>query len=84
MRIDESRHHNAPARIDNFCVATILFDLIARTDSLDLAVTDEHSAIPNDPELRQLCPDARALWSGQRDELRRVQNGKGTHCSLKR
>ena len=74
MRIDESRHYNASIGIDNFCVANILFDLIARTDSLDLAVADEHSAIRNDPEFRQLWPNARALGSAQRDELRSVQD----------
>jgi hypothetical protein len=76
VRIDESRHYNAPTRIDNFCIANILFDLIGRTDPLDLPVADEHSAIANDPERRQLCPDARALWSAQRDELRSVQDGE--------
>jgi hypothetical protein len=76
VRIDESQHHDASTGIDNFCIANILFDLIGRTDPLDLAVADEHSAIVNYPERRQLCPNARALWSGQRDELRRVQNGE--------
>ena len=50
MRIYESRHHNATAGIHNFCVANILFDFVARTDALDLAVADEHSAIANDRE----------------------------------
>src|SRR5262249_7604139 len=76
MRIDKSRHHYTAARINNFCVANILFDLIVRTDFLDLPVADEHSSVANDPELRQFCPDAGALWSAQRDELRSVQEGE--------
>src|SRR5438309_9022165 len=76
VRIDESRHYNAPTRIDNFFVANILFDLSARTDFLDLAVADKHSSIANDPECRHLSLDARALWSAQRDELRSVQDGQ--------
>jgi hypothetical protein len=50
VHIDESRHYDAPTRIDNFSVANILFDLIARTNFLDLAVADEHSAIVHNPE----------------------------------
>ena len=42
MRIDESRHYNPSIGIDNFCVANILFDLIAGTDSLDLAIADNN------------------------------------------
>ena len=76
VAIDESRHHNAPACIHNFRIATILFDLIARTDPLNLPVADEHPAIANDPQFRQLCPDARTLGSAQRDELRRVQDNE--------
>jgi hypothetical protein len=49
--IDKSRHHYATTGIHNFCVANIPFDLIARTDSFDLAVVDEHSAITDDPQL---------------------------------
>jgi hypothetical protein len=52
VRIDESRHHNASARIHNFCVANILSDFITRTDFLDFPIADEHSAIANDPERR--------------------------------
>jgi hypothetical protein len=52
MRIDEARHHDPSVRIHNFPVTDIRFDLIARTDSLDLPVADEHSAVANDPELR--------------------------------
>ena len=84
MRIDESRHYNAAARIHNFRVGNILFDLIARTDSLDLPVADEHSAIANDPELRQPCPGARAVRSGQSNKLRGVKDSERTHDSLKR
>jgi hypothetical protein len=76
MRIDKSRHYNAPTRIENFCVANILFDLIARTYLLNLPVADEHSAIANNPYFRQLCAEARTLWSAQRDEFRSVQNGE--------
>jgi hypothetical protein len=76
VRIDESRHHDASIGNDNFCVANILFDLIAQPDSLDLAIADEHSAIVNYPERRQLCPNTRALWSAQRNELRSVQDGE--------
>jgi hypothetical protein len=76
MRVDKPRHHNARMRINNFCIASVLFDLIALTHSLDPPVADEHSAIANDPEFRQLCPDTRALWSAQRDEFRSVQNDK--------
>ena len=76
VRIDKSRQHNASASINDLRAARFLFDLIARTDCLDLAVADEHSAIVNDPERRQLCPDTRALWSAQRDELRSVQDGE--------
>ncbi len=50
VRIDESRHHNASTGIDNFFVANIPFDLSARTNTLDLPVADEHSAIANDPK----------------------------------
>src|SRR6476620_8006499 len=79
MRIDEPRHYNASIGIDNFCVANILFDLIAGADSLDLAVADEHSTIRNDPEFRQLWPNARALGSAQRDELRGVEDRERVH-----
>jgi hypothetical protein len=74
VRIDESRHYNAPTRIDNFFVANILFDLSARTDFIDLAVVDEHSAIANNREFRHLRTNARTLWTGQRDNLRSVQD----------
>ena len=76
MRIDESRHYNAPTGIHDFRVGNIPFELIARTDFLNLPVTDEHSAIANNPELRQLCPNTLALRSSQRNELRRVQDGE--------
>jgi hypothetical protein len=76
VRIYESRHHNASACIHNFRIAKIFFDLIARTYLLDLPVADEHSAIANNPYFRQLCAEARALWSAQRDEFRSVQNDK--------
>jgi hypothetical protein len=69
MRINESWHYNAPTRIHNLGVADIPFDLIARTDFLDLPVTDEHSPIANSAELRQLCPNTWALRSSPRDEL---------------
>ena len=36
MSIDEARYYNAPVRIHNLRVANIFFDLIARTDFLDL------------------------------------------------
>jgi hypothetical protein len=74
VRIDESRHYNAPTRIDNFFVANILFDLTARTDFLDLAVVDEHFAMANNREFGHLRTNARALWAGQRDKLRSVQD----------
>jgi hypothetical protein len=67
MRIDESRDHNVSTGIHDFCITNILFDLVAGTDSLDLSVADEHSALANNPELRQLCPYTRALGSAQRD-----------------
>jgi hypothetical protein len=76
VRIDESRHYNAPTRIYNFRVADILFDLSARTDFLDLAVADEHSAIANNREFPHLRTNTRALWAGQRDNLRSVQYGE--------
>jgi hypothetical protein len=76
MRIDESRHHDACTGIDNFCGASVLFDLIGRTDALDLPIADQHPAITNNPELRQLCADTPAMWSAQRHELRSVQDGE--------
>jgi hypothetical protein len=74
MRIDESRQYNTPACIYNFRVANILFDLVARTSFLDLPVANEHSAVANNAQLRQLCPYARSLWSSQGDQLRSVQD----------
>jgi hypothetical protein len=50
VRIDEARHYNTSARVYNFSIANILFDFIARTDPLDLPLTDEHSPVRNDPE----------------------------------
>src|SRR5262249_55302146 len=79
MRIDEPRHYNALTGVDNVCVAKILFDLITSADALDLAVADEHSAIANNPKLRHLRTNTRALWSAQRNNLRSVQNGESTH-----
>ena len=76
MRIYEPGHYTAPARIHNHCVAKIPFDLIARADALDLPVADKHSAIANYCEFRHLRTNARALWSGQRDNLRSVQDGE--------
>ncbi|OLE56561.1 MAG: hypothetical protein AUG74_18955 [Bacteroidetes bacterium 13_1_20CM_4_60_6] len=76
MRIDEPGHYTAPARIHNFCIANILFHLIARADALDLPVADKHSAVANYCEFRHLRTNARALWSGQRDNLRSVQDGE--------
>jgi hypothetical protein len=76
MGIDESRHYNSPPHINNFCVANILFDLIAWTNSFDLAVADEHSAVANNREFRHLRTNARALCSRQRDNLRGVEDGE--------
>jgi hypothetical protein len=82
MGIDESRHYNATVGIENFCVANILLDFVARTDAFNFPVADEHSTVSNDPEFRQLCRVTWALGSAQRDELRSVQDSEGTHCSL--
>jgi hypothetical protein len=51
MRIDKSWHHDASTGIDNFCIASILSDLITQTDSLDFPVADQHPAIANDPNV---------------------------------
>src|SRR2546421_619358 len=83
VRIDKSRHHYATLGIHNFRVANILFDLGTRPDALNLAVADEHPPVANDSERGQLCSDPRTFWSGQREELRRVQNSEWTHCSLR-
>jgi hypothetical protein len=76
MGIDESRHYNATGHIENFCVASILFDLIARTDDFNFPVPHEHSTVPNAPEFRQLYRATWALGSVQRDELRSVQDSE--------
>ena len=74
VRIDKSRQQNdAPFCIDDLRIARLLLDLVARTDDVDLAVANQHSAIANDRELRHFGADARPFRTSQRDKLRRVK-----------
>ena len=52
VRVDESGKDDFPASVDNFCIARLFFDLIAGGDDVDSAVTNQHSALGNDYQLR--------------------------------
>src|SRR5436309_15940050 len=82
MRIDKARRDNAPARVNDLYVASVLLDLIARPNLLDFAIAHNHSAVANDRELRHLWPNSWAPWSRQRDKLRRVKIGERSHEQL--
>ena len=76
VRINKSRENDVSARIDNFRIAGLPLDRIARSDELYPIVPNKHPAIANNRELGHLRTDARPLWTGQRDQLRSVKNSQ--------
>jgi hypothetical protein len=76
MRIDKARQYNTPASVNDLSSARFLFDLIARTDTVDFAVANQHSAIADNCQLGHFGPDAWLCRTSQRDQLRDVKNGK--------
>src|SRR6266480_4905243 len=82
VRINEARQHNSPPKIDNLRALRFLFDFVARTDDVDLAVANQHSAVASDSELGQFLADARTFRARQRDELRRVKKSERLQVSL--
>src|ERR1043166_5547298 len=82
VRIDESRHRDAPPKIDKFRIFRFLLDFIARTDDVDLAVADQNSAVANDSELRQFLADARTFRTCESNQLRRVKKSERAQAIL--
>ena len=82
VRIDKSGKHNPPAKIDyrqsgsDLRVTRCLFDFVARTDDVDLAVANKQSAAANDSQLGQFIANARTLRARQGDELSRVKKSE--------
>jgi hypothetical protein len=78
VRVHKARHHHAPARINDFSVASYKrLNLAARADARDSPVAHKHRAILYDGKL----PHRRAnMWANnlacQRDKLRAIDDGK--------
>ena len=73
VRINKSRKHKPPAKIDNLRVARCFFDLVVWADDVDLSVANEHPTVANDLEFGQFFADSRTFRARQRNELRRVK-----------
>src|SRR5436309_14680782 len=76
VRIAKSGKHKPTAEIDNLRVTRCLFDFVARTDDVDLAVANKQSAVANDSKPGQFIANARTLRARQRDELSRVKKSE--------
>src|SRR4051794_13353834 len=83
VRIDESRHDHATVGIEYLRTARHLpLDLVGWARRDDDTIAHEHAAIGNNGEVGQFASDARPSWSGQCDQLRRVQNSERLQSSL--
>src|SRR6266567_3651211 len=82
VRIDKPGKHKPPAEIDNLRITRCLFDFVARTDDVDLAVANKQSAVANDSKRGQFIANARTLRARQRDELSRVKKSERLQVSL--
>ena len=82
MRIDKSRQHNATAGINDLRAARFLFDFITQADTVDFAITNEHSAIANNCQLAHFSANARPFRTSEGDQLRNVKNSQCLHDSL--
>jgi hypothetical protein len=65
--INKSRQNNLPASIDNVRTARLVLDFAAMPDGFDYAVTYQHSAIPNDCQVRQFAPHTWLPGTGHGD-----------------
>ncbi len=76
VRVDESRHHDAPPRIDHRIVRRDQsLNRGATAHTRDAAIFDQHGAVGDDTQIAHGAAGARTGWSSQRHQLRAIGNG---------